>query len=491
MTITALAAVVLVILILRLLYQHAGIREPWLKLVVALSLLVAAPELVYLGLLYTPMLVGMCCAVGSHLVLRRTLRRSGINPAGTFRSSAGVYLAGALLGLGGVFRWDILAYGAVIALDVLLDTDAFRREQAESFPRRLGVLMLAGAAAIVVWLGIELVTNDLRKAIPEMLAAAEETRGETQVGDIRVFGALAMFFSPAFLLASLIGAVLMARRGGRHLWFIIMLAVFAIAWPFWSTTKEVLVLIPAFGFVFAHGSVRIWRGTSHLVGAVLLKSLFVLLLIFPWLCGLQMTYGDSAWGPGFDVLPMSRPASTGIRNLRVVPGAGAAFPTNEGVRPLYGHGAVLLGGGWRAMAEAHAREIGHALAVANGRSIPVLAGMHYDGFVMNHAVRLGFTTRDPEIRRYVRRPVFRRLTEASGRDLMLVRQPIGPLCSDSVNVMQILQTTGSDHVVCWSEPGGTRRLYLFAPDAVQELGPRTAVVDLRALLRAVRNRSGT
>jgi hypothetical protein len=334
-----------------------------------------------------------------------------------------------------------------------------------------------------------LATVDLAKAIPEMLSAAKETRGETQVGDIRVFGALAMFFSPAFLLAGVTGVFLMVLRKGPQRWFVVALTLFAAVWPFWSTAKEIIVFVPAFGLLFVQGLVRIWQTDTRTAGRIVMKTLFVTLLLIPWIFGLHMTYGDSAWGPGFELTPMSRPVGAGVRDVHVVAGTGAAFPTNEGVRPLFGHAAVLLGGGWRAIARSHSEEIDLALSVAVDKSMPVLAGMHYDAFVMNSAVRMGFMTGDPEFRGYERRPVVRHLTNADGRKLILVRQPIGALVRDSVNVLQILAETGSTSVVCWSEPGGMRRLYLFAPEALRELGPRTAILDLNQLLYAVRARS--
>lgn len=486
---TSLAALVFVVLILLLTFACADVHSPWLKSIVALVLLLAAPEFLYLGLLYTPMLVGMCCAVGGHLLLRKTLREEALPGYDTPWKNRGILLSGGLLGLGGVFRWDILAYGAIIALDIMLNHQSMYRDHPATLPRRFRLVMTVGVAAFIVWLGMELVTNDFSKAIPEMLAAAEETREETQVGDIRVFGALAMFFSPAFLVAAFVGAFHMVLRPGPNRWCVLFLALFAALWPFWSTTKEILVLVPAFAMLFTQGFVRLWHQGSRTTGSHLTRVLFAAVLLLPWVLGLRMTYGDSGWGPGFEVAPFTHPVNEGIRNLDIVADAGAAFPTNEGVRPLFGHAYVLLGGEWRDHANSHYEEIQRALKVAINQSMSVLVGMHYDAFVMNNAVRMGFMTNDPERRGFEVRPVVRRLSDATGGELMLFRQPLGALVRDSTNVLQILRATGEDRVVCWSEPGQMRFLYDFAPEALRELGPRTAILDIRRLLDTVRTQT--
>ena len=71
MLMTAIAAPILVLLLAMLAFELAGdrIRIPWP--VAAILVPLAAPELIYLGLVYTPALVGLSAAVGAHVLARR------------------------------------------------------------------------------------------------------------------------------------------------------------------------------------------------------------------------------------------------------------------------------------------------------------------------------------------------------------------------------------------------------------------------------------
>ena len=74
MGVTSLGAIGLTLLLLQLCFECLGLRTPLERALLAGALLLASPELIYLGLLYTPMLLGMCFAVGAHLLLRRGMK---------------------------------------------------------------------------------------------------------------------------------------------------------------------------------------------------------------------------------------------------------------------------------------------------------------------------------------------------------------------------------------------------------------------------------
>ena len=66
-----------------------------------------------------------------------------------------------------------------------------------------------------------------------------------------------------------------------------------------------------------------------------------------------------AWGPGFELRSFLRPTESSGIKAEVVLGAGAANPTPEGPRPLWGHGAVLVCGKWRGFVTArHDDDVG-------------------------------------------------------------------------------------------------------------------------------------
>jgi hypothetical protein len=97
------------------------------------------------------------------------------------------------------------------------------------------------------------------------------------------------------------------------------------------------------------------------------------ILLFPWVIGIRATYGDSAWGPGFELRDFDRPPSNQGFKAWMVVGAGSAIPTPEGPRPLWGHGGVLLGGGWRDLANARAAGRERLAELAIKESVPLLS----------------------------------------------------------------------------------------------------------------------
>ena len=485
MTVTALAEVGLVLLVLLLAFDFMDTLTAVHKAGIALALLLAAPELIYLGLLYTPMLVGMCCAVGAHLLLRHALRNS-VRMAGQVSwKNLGLIGSGVLMGVAGIFRWDILAYGIVVALDILLDPQDVFGQRSKSFFSRLRVPLIWGTIALFIWLGIEVFALGLAKALPEMVESAKETRGETNVRDIRMFVSHAMFFSPAFLLAAVVGWIVIIRKQTPMRWFVIIMTLFAAVWPFWSTPKEVLVFVPFFVILFCQGAFCVWQCGVKRTWSAIWRISFVVLLLLPWLIGLQISFGDKSWGPGFELRPFSHPVGSGIHDVRLVLGAGAAFPSNEGVRPLFGHASVLLGGKWREFAEKNSREIDQDVQIAYERSLAILTFDGYDSYLMNSAVRAGFTTKDSKRRPEEKDPYVRRLVDKMGKKLILVGLTVDTSELDSTGILWAIQKGGAEKMVCWSEPSQMRGLYRLAPSALEELGPRSAIIDLRVLLAAV------
>jgi hypothetical protein len=349
--------------------------------------------------------------------------------------------------------------------------------------------LIWGAIALFVWLGLEVFTQGFAKALPEMVEAAKETRGETDVHDVRMFLSHAMFFSPAFLLAAVSGWIVLVRKKSAMRWFVLTLTLFAALWPFWSTPKEVLVFIPFFVILFCQGAFCVWQWAAKKTWSAMWKISFAIFLLLPWLFGLRVVFGDKSWGPGFELRPFTHPVGSGIHNVRLVLGAGAAFPSNEGVRPLFGHASVLLGGKWRELARRNSSEIDEVVRIAYERSMPILTFDGYDSYVMNSAVRAGLTTTDPKRRPENKDPYVRQLTDKAAKKLMLVGLTVNTSELDSSSIVWALREGGAEKMVCWSEPNQMRGLYRLAPGALEELGPRSAIVDLRKLLAAVHERN--
>lgn len=509
MGITSIAAIGLALLLLRLCFDWMDVQVPRERALLAVAVLLAFPEFIYLGLLYTPILVGMCFAIGAHLLLRRTIKHAGQYSDVTSRTSLALAASGIMMGLGGLFRWDILAYGLVVVLDIALGSLGDVRNRALSMWNRARVVAVWGIIALVTWLGMELLRGDLPQAIAETRVAAIETSAEFNVGNVMMTASLAMFFTPAFLVLTLAGWFLLIRKRGPMRWFVVAMSFSAALWPFWSSPKEVLVLVPFLGLLFAYGLSHLWKCCRGRAMKIFLRSATVLLLLAPWFLGVQLLYGDSAWGPGFGLRPFTHPQGQGIQNARIALGDGAGFPTFEGPRPFFGHASVLLAGKWRELAKLQEEEHLMAVRKAIQDTLPYVVIMHYDAFQMNYFARMGYTTSDPDLGRVVDHPdstyrsglggsvttgwatlpVVRRLNNSSGQQRILMYFALPRIVKDTGSVLLTIQNAGSEKVLVWGEPGVMRRLFLFAPEALQELGPHTALLDLRLLLAVVRSQS--
>ena len=273
-----------------------------------------------------------------------------------------------------------MAYGLVIVLDSVLDPFGEGRNRAHSFWNRARIVAMWGVLALVIWSGMVLLRGDLEQLIAETRVAAIETKSDSRADSVRVLASHAMFFSPAFLAAALGGWFLMVRKEGPTRWFVVGMTLFAVLWPFWSTPKEVLVFVPFLALLFASGLLYLWQWRAGRVINVFIKSSMIVLLLVPWFLGVQLLYGDSSWGPGFELRPFTHPKGEGIQNVHVVFGDGAGIPTDEGPRPFFGHASVLFAGKWCELAEMQEEE--HLMAVKRAiqDTIPYVVSWTMMGF---------------------------------------------------------------------------------------------------------------
>ena len=76
-------------------------------------MLLAAPELFYLGLVYTPSVIAICFVLAAHVLLRHLIRAGGLRILDRSSSRVRIALSLVLFGIGASVHWDIVAYGAV------------------------------------------------------------------------------------------------------------------------------------------------------------------------------------------------------------------------------------------------------------------------------------------------------------------------------------------------------------------------------------------
>ena len=201
---SALGAVAFVIAILFLAFDMTGLREWRPMCLVTMVILLSSPEYFYLGLVYTPMLVGLALAVFGHVMLRKRLRAKSHSANWNAYKDPVFWVSVFVTGVGCIFRWDILAYACVAGLEMTLLPLDKESSVVTSFRRRFRILLVWVTLVIGVWLGLCVARGDFLLAIQEIGVAANETSEDSTFADIRVVASHALLFSPAFLLPAIL-----------------------------------------------------------------------------------------------------------------------------------------------------------------------------------------------------------------------------------------------------------------------------------------------
>jgi hypothetical protein len=448
MTLTGIAAPILAFLIVVLAFEWAGDAIRIAPPLAAVVTLLAVPELVYLGLVYTPALVGLAAAIGAHLIARRAARRSSgwqIAGAPWFWASA------ALFGAGVACRWDILAYGAIVSADLWIGPGLGAAPRA----RRFTTAALWGAVALGAWLAVIASCGYGPTAVLKILRT---------VGPVEDYPGLAVagatmqtLATPALLLTATLGfAVLAKRRNPAALLALLGVALTARYIPL-GVPKWFLVAVPGLVACALTGFSRLWQIRFS---TALARAGLCVCLAAPWLIGVQTISGDSAYGPGFEVRPFNRPL-TSRPVFRLALEAGALVPTSEGPRPIAGHAFVLLGGGWRRVVRRGQEELTGTAQLAAARGLPILQDFG-QGFVVAALAGMGFRTLDSwklEARTFVSPDGATRVRVIRPLDREYLFAPAGQRHIDDL--------AAGNRLVAFAYTSTLRRIYKRAPDALE------------------------
>lgn len=462
MTITAVAAPILMLLIVMLAFDWAGEEIRISRAAAALVLALAAPELIYLGLLYTPALVALAAAIGAHLLIRGVVRRA---PGWGVLRDARFWISVALFGAGVACRWDVLAYGAIVAADLWFGP----RLAASPGRPRFAAAVLWGTAALAAWFGAVALCG----YGPGVVWKTLRTAGPVEDYPSLTVAAATMqtLATPALLLLAAAGFAVFARR--RNPLAVLALLGVALTARFLplGVPKWFLVAVPALAACALAGFSILWNART---ATPLLRTALALCLAAPWLLGVQTLSGDSAYGPGFQVRPFNRPPA-GRSFIRPVIGAGALVPTSEGPRPIGGHAFVLLGGGWRRTVQSASNELQTAAREAIARRLPILQDMG-QGFVVSTLAGMGFTTHDAW-----KLPQRTFLSADGATSVRVVRARTRDDLFRPEGQREIEALSGGSRVIAYAYTSTLRRLYRRAPDSLQSLGATAAVIDFDKL----------
>jgi hypothetical protein len=139
-----------------------------------------------------------------------------------------------------------------------------------------------------------------------------------------------------------------------------------------------------YGAVGAWSAIEKFPGNLKRVAAVVA----LLLVLVPWVVGIQWKRADTARGPGFAFSPVL-PSGQSSRPRPALEG-GLGVPTPEGPRPIWGFAHVLFGGEWRDFVDSMNRDWNSAVDLAIEKGLPI----HQDsdtGIVPTRLVAQGYT----------------------------------------------------------------------------------------------------
>lgn len=457
-----------------------GTRTAGAGAAIALTTLLAAPELLYYALVYLPSILGFAFMIGGHLVARRSVHRPDPVP--------GLALAAMLTGFGGAARWDLLLYGPIIAADLLFVQPGpatiwhHTSGPAQRFAAWLRSPLVKrvvgwGAASLLAWLAFISLAGHGLSDLGNGTAIA--TSGERSFAVIIAW--TSPFFTPFLLLTAAVGLSRLpkARRtwvGAQMAWVVLVILLLRASAP-----KVFLIATPAFLLATVVGALHLWH---HARATTLARTAMVVVLLVPWVVGVQFRLDDVAWGPGFELQPLDRAEGAGGTELSLTIGSGGALGTSEGPRSLWGHGAVLLGGQWRDFVDERADERADGLREAIDRDLPYIIVDGSNGYSTSHLVGMGlWPTSGVREEAALTHRQFR--SDTSSDAITVIKLPgASSLIGDDPTTVDALRELLGDlgPVVATGYPSTMRDLYEHRPDAVTPLGVDAAVIDLDRLL---------
>lgn len=477
--ITAAAAVVLCLLILIIAYEWAPIPMQRLSWRAPLIVMLAAPEVFYLGLVYSPSVVALCLEISGHLLLRKSVRHYAGVEGGRL---TWVLLGGAasltLFALGASARWDTLAYGLVIVTDLVF----FWPKMNRAFPppalrNRLIIAGSWGALAIFGWLLAVMLTGHSPREVIETVSSHGPVEHFSLVAAVTRIQPL---FTPALLLC--IGAGIIRLVRSRDPLCIILIASLVPVIPVLpqGVPKWIIIAVPALITVGLIGFDFLWKVNRPGMPRAVAQTVLLTVLLTPWLIGVRVTYDDTAWGPAFEIREYDRSSDERF-SAYLYWGAGSAVPTPEGPRPLFGHAHTLFGGAWRVLVAKEEQERVNSIHRALDLRLPLLQDRG-EGFAVALLARMQFTTLAPSQRSSPDALPFieRRFSSSDQGPLVLVRLTNRDMLFDPSG-LHMLRSKVGDRVMLYGYPATLRRLYKFAPEALEKLGTTSAVLRVDRL----------
>ncbi len=487
---TNAAMITFTVLLFILIFNWVRLPLQMPKWLIVLAFFLAVPELSYLGLIYSPTLIAMSFILGAHLAVRKSYREHWLLDRWRVSSISFYLLSILLFGIGVSFRWNVLLYGAVIFVDLVLLIKKYRSITLRDFlPNTvwlwatLAVLSAFGMVALSGY-GIAHFVEQLstvRYVFNQAGTLTPNTPTSLVDGLLRMALTLTPEFTPAFIVFVALGLLIVLKRK-NPLWLVVAVGVLSVfPWLRSGNPKFIITSFPVLALLFVIGFRETWQRLSRRkLQWIGMLPVFVLLLL-PWVVGVRIAFPKIAWGPGFSLRQYDY-QDVDSASVDVVLGAGMAFPSPEGPRPLWGHAYVLFGGGWRDMVTQNALEREAAIETALSEQIPIVVTSWSPDFYLNILYANGYQT-DGKTWRSANGELFssRRFYDSNGNQVDIL---FTELEAESLDILWSgLEkiATQRDSVILVGYPNTMRAFYLKAPNAMRALGAEIAQIDLAVL----------
>jgi len=481
---TRLANIIMLLLILTLIFEWVKEKDTkkssvW-YILTSITVLLAIPELFYLGLVYAPTCVAMCFILFSHLITRRVLISTG---ALTMKAYTLCIIALVAFGFGVAFRWNTIAYGLVIVADLIMI------KKDTPLPARLKLATTWGSVALVfsfLMIGfsgygfadfLEKFETILH-VINQTGSLSNQNNSNTQSLAATIL-TLSPLFTPFCAFAVLIGTLKLLYKRSSLLFVVGAGIISALPWFGSGVPKFIITALPAFILLFITGLMTV----TEYVNKQRIKSFYIvgfIILLAPWLVGISITREDTAWGPGFTKKPYDYP-ETQSTSLQLINRGGFAFPTPEGIRPLYGHFYVLWSE-WKMMVEQNSAEREAAIQKAIELNIPLVVTSWSPDYYLNYLYSIGYQTTDSNYQQSDNQTFYvRNFYNAQGQSVSIFYLELeGIEDSELINYLSLFQRYQEIIFTGYSQT--LRSLYFARPDALQKLSTAFMLIDINQLI---------
>jgi len=474
---TSLACILFGYLLSRLVFEWNKGITPTEKPFVSLLILFAAPELFYLGLSYKPTLIAIDLLLLSHLLVR-SINSGDVNSP----KNRAIFIGSIILfALGVSFRWNTIVYGAVIAVDVFFITlQGIETRKKVRFVLIWGVLSILFSVIMILLSNIKFF--DLSHAVNTLGMVLNQVGTDGSDAYLSMILGLSPLFTPAMVILSMTGFFIIARKKDR-VWIPVIVGFLGILpWLRSGAPKNLITFIPELVLCFTFGLYAVWDVVKPVWLKYVIRGAMLAVLVIPWVIGVQIVWGDTAWGPGFELKPFDRPEAKG-NQFNLVFASGSAFPTPGIPRPVYGYFDNLIGGTLKSFEQQISRENTLVVDTAISKNLPILMTSWSPDFFVIDLYTRGYVTKDGAYNvSGIGKDFYQReFVKGEGQPVWLYHGEISDDDGELISQKVVEFESQYQQLILVGYPGTMRSLYLFCPAALEPIGATSAIIDMQHL----------